>query len=75
MKLSKLLNKIKKSDSVEKYMFVSTDYDDAMFTDELSSFDVNYEQELQADRFDNTYIITLNNKNYFLVKRIGDKEL
>lgn len=75
MTFKELLTRFEEMEWSDNILFVDELYDRKFYIDELEDHKVDYNQGLRRDKYDGSFIITINDKDFAITKRITEDDI
>ena len=75
MTFKELLTRFEEMEWSDNILFVDELYDRKFYIDELEDHKVDYNQGLRRDKYDGSFIITIDDKDFAITKRITEDDI
>lgn len=75
MTFKELLTRFEEMEWSDNILFVEELHDSKLYIDELEYHKIDYNQGLRRDKYDGSFIITIDDKDFTITKRITEDDI
>lgn len=75
MTFKELLTRFEEMEWSDNILFVEELRDSKLYIDELKHHKIDYNQDLRRDKYDGSFIVTIDDKDFAITKRITEDDI